>query len=297
MRSAIAGRGERHLLLPATGSSRCAGCAGIDHGLQQADLPIGGGVDLLRLRRGYGWIITEMLSSARRLPASTETFCHSSSVMNGISGCASRSAASSTRTSVRRVPRCCASLPRLRAAPWRARGTSRSTRSRRSYKSRWRRCRDGTAEALGDCGLGALQLADDPAVDRGQLHRQRLVQPAVASLGVHQHEAGRVPQLVAEVAIALAALQVEVDVAPERGVGGHREAQRVGAVGRRCPRESACARLRRDLRRILGLAQAGRVLLDQRLEVMPSMMSIGSSVLPSLFDIFLPSASRTMPWM
>ena len=43
------------------------------------------------------------------LPASGATFCHSSSVMNGMIGCARRKAVSSTRTSVRRVPRCTAS--------------------------------------------------------------------------------------------------------------------------------------------------------------------------------------------
>ncbi len=46
-----------------------------------------------------------------RLPASDRTFCHSSSVMKGMIGCARRSAVSSTRTRVRRVPRWAASLP------------------------------------------------------------------------------------------------------------------------------------------------------------------------------------------
>src|SRR3546814_4510257 len=49
-------------------------------------------------------------------------------------------------------------------------------------------------------------------------------------LGVHQHETRGVPQLVAEVAIAFAALQVEVDIASQRCVGGHGEAQCIGAV-------------------------------------------------------------------
>ena len=52
------------------------------------------------------------------------------------------------------------------------------------------------------------------------------------TVGIHQHKAGRVPQLVAEVAIAIAAAEVEIDVAPERRVTRHREAQRIGAVGR-----------------------------------------------------------------
>ncbi len=45
------------------------------------------------------------------LPASGATFCHSSSVMKGMIGCASRKIASSTRTSVRRVARCWPSEP------------------------------------------------------------------------------------------------------------------------------------------------------------------------------------------
>ena len=45
------------------------------------------------------------------LPASGATFCHSSSVMKGMIGCARRSVVSSTRTRVRRVARCWASLP------------------------------------------------------------------------------------------------------------------------------------------------------------------------------------------
>ena len=43
-------------------------------------------------------------------PASGATICHSSSVMNGITGCASRNIVSSTRTSVRRVARWRAAL-------------------------------------------------------------------------------------------------------------------------------------------------------------------------------------------
>src|SRR2546427_12041242 len=56
-------------------------------------------------------------------------------------------------------------------------------------------------------------------------------QAAVMAFAVHQHEAAGVPQLVAEVAVALAALAVEVDGAAQRGQGREGEAQRVGAVG------------------------------------------------------------------
>ncbi|CFN71229.1 Uncharacterised protein [Bordetella pertussis] len=45
------------------------------------------------------------------MPATSATFCHSSSVMNGMTGWARRSTASSTRISVRRVPSCWAGVP------------------------------------------------------------------------------------------------------------------------------------------------------------------------------------------
>ncbi len=63
---------------------------------------------------GCGKGATMTLSPA--LPASGATFCHSSSVMKGMIGCARRRVASSTRISVRRVARCSASLPRASCA-------------------------------------------------------------------------------------------------------------------------------------------------------------------------------------
>ena len=86
-------------------------------------------------------------------------------------------------------------------------------------------------EALRDLGLGALQPRDDPAVDEGELDGRVRVEPGVLALAVHQHEARGVPELVAEAAVALAALQVEVERAPVGGERGEGEAQRVGAVG------------------------------------------------------------------
>ena len=50
------------------------------------------------------------------LPASGATGCHSSSVMNGMNGCASRSVASSSRTSTERVPRAAAWSPAASAS-------------------------------------------------------------------------------------------------------------------------------------------------------------------------------------
>ena len=59
-----------------------------------------------------------------------------------------------------------------------------------------------------------------------------LFEAAVLALAVHQHEAAGVPELVAKVAVALAALGIEVDAAPQRGQRGKGKAQRIGAKGR-----------------------------------------------------------------
>src|SRR5947207_3010007 len=69
----------------------------------------------------------------------------------------------------------------------------------------------GLGGAVHRLGVGALRAADGPAVPFGQLDARRFILPAVLAFGVHQHEARGVPQLVAEVAVALAAVQVEVE--------------------------------------------------------------------------------------
>jgi hypothetical protein len=80
---------------------------------------------------------------------------------------------------------------------------------------------------LRDFLLDLLQAADDPAVGLGEVEmggvagiRSRFYvgrEAAVLPFAVHQHEARGVPQLVAEVAVTLAALHVELDVATRRG--------------------------------------------------------------------------------
>jgi len=55
---------------------------------------------------------------------------------------------------------------------------------------------------------------------------------AILAFGIHQHEAGGVPQLVAEIAITLATAEIEVDIAAQRCQRGKREAQRIGAERR-----------------------------------------------------------------
>ena len=143
------------------------------------------------------------------------------------------------------------------------------------------RLRDGVepvfGEALLDCGFDALQLASDPAVGlredevvverltRRALGLGVLGEAAVLALAVHQHEAGRVPELVAEVAVALAALGVEVDVAAKAGERAEGEAQRVGAEAGNAVRELGGGVLA-HARRCLRPTQAGRALLEQRLE-------------------------------
>ena len=57
------------------------------------------------------------------------------------------------------------------------------------------------------------------------------LEAAVLAFAVHQHKAGGVPQLVAKVAITLAALAVKVDAAAQAGQRSKGEAQRVGAIG------------------------------------------------------------------
>jgi hypothetical protein len=86
--------------------------------------------------------------------------------------------------------------------------------------------------------------------------------PQVLALDVHQHEAGGVPQLVAEVAVALAAAHVELDVAARAGEAGEGEAQGVGAEGGDAVGEFL-ARLLLDAGGLLGVHQAGGALGHQ----------------------------------
>jgi len=82
---------------------------------------------------------------------------------------------------------------------------------------------------------------------------------------IHERKTAGIPQLVAEVAVALAALGVEVDAAAQRGQRGEGEAQRVGAVGRDAFGEFLFGLLA-HLGRGLGLAQAVGALFEQGFE-------------------------------
>ena len=98
-------------------------------------------------------------------------------------------------------------------------------------------------KAACDVGLHLLQQRADPAVAGAEVQVTLggatgfalcfgvLAQTTVLSFAVHQHKAGGVPELVAEVAIALAALGIKVDAAAQRGQRGKGEAQRIRAKG------------------------------------------------------------------
>ena len=155
--------------------------------------------------------------------------------------------ASSTRISVRRVPRCCAASP-----VWIC------TLAISRYQSQIL-VPDELVDGVGDVveavlGEALARRRLPRAAAREMIQRSAwlklssrgraaglaspcvLAQAAVLAFAIHQHEARGVPELVAEVAVALAALGVEVDVAAQRGQRGEGEAQRVGAEGRGCPR-------------------------------------------------------------
>src|SRR5262249_42429613 len=79
--------------------------------------------------------------------------------------------------------------------------------------------------------LNMLEVRDYPAVRYGQGRWLQPIEADVLALDIHEHEARRVPKLVAEVAVALAARKIEVERSPESGETGEGEAHRVGAEG------------------------------------------------------------------
>ena len=118
-------------------------------------------------------------------------------------------------------------------------------------------------EAVGGQGLlaGGDQAAGagaNPAVRQAGLRRALQIVPA----RMHQHEPGRIPQLVAEIAVAFGAAEVEAQVPPGGGEGAEGEAQGVRAVGRDALREIP-AGVPFDAGRHLRLRQVLGALLDQ----------------------------------
>ena len=92
-----------------------------------------------------------------------------------------------------------------------------------------------------------------------------VLQSAVLALAVHQHEARGVPQLVAEIAVTLAAAQIEIQRAREGRKRCEGEAQRIGAEGRECLRV-ILAHVFLDLLLVLGAQQTDRGLRNQVFE-------------------------------
>ncbi len=199
------------------------------------------------------------------LPASGATFCHSSSVMNGMIGCARRSVVSSTRTSVRRVPRCCVSLPFWSCTFANSTYQSQYSSHTNSYTARAARSKRYSRNARCICSSARCRIETIQRSASTTARRERLVDPRVLALAVHQHEPRGIPELVAEISIAFAAGEVELDVAAVGRQAREGEAQRVGAEGRYAFGELAARRLL-DLAGLLRVHEAVGTLLDQCVE-------------------------------
>ena len=118
-------------------------------------------------------------------------------------------------------------------------------------------------ELAGHFGFGALQLRDDPAIRQAQFNGFAVLAAVFAFV---QHVARRVPDLVAEVAIAFDAAHVELDVATGGGQRAEGEAQGVGAVAGDAVGELV-AGLLLDLFRQFRLHQARGAFLHQGFQV------------------------------
>ena len=120
------------------------------------------------------------------------------------------------------------------------------------------------ADGLVHAGDGGLEAVANPAVGGGELDGAG--QAAVLVLGIHEDVTRGVPQLVAEVAVALGAAQVELDVAAGAGQGGEGEAQGIGAEAGDAVGEVGAGGLG-DLVRQVGLHHAAGALGDQGLQL------------------------------
>src|SRR6185436_3221392 len=109
------------------------------------------------------------------------------------------------------------------------------------------------------------QPRTDPAVS-GRVRDFSALLSAVLALSVHQHVARRVPQLVAEVLVAIDAAEIEADVAPDRRERAQRETQSVGTVRGDAVRK-LLARVLLDALAQVQLLETGGALGDQRLDV------------------------------
>ena len=83
-------------------------------------------------------------------------------------------------------------------------------------------------QRLGSCGDHLPGPGANPAIGQAGLPGSR----QILALGVHQHEPRRVPELVAEIAVALGAGEVKAHVPAGGRQGAKGEAQGIGAIGR-----------------------------------------------------------------
>ena len=139
----------------------------------------------------------------RRCPGAARRCRHSSSVTNGISGCSRRSSASSTCSSVWRV----LSAAAASLAVERGLGEFDEPVAELVPGEFVQRLREQVEAIRGEVRCG---LAPRPAPGaRGSSARHRCAAAArprtPVAFGVHQHEARGVPQLVAEILVALGA--------------------------------------------------------------------------------------------
>src|SRR3569832_1151175 len=109
----------------------------------------------------------------------------------------------------------------------------------------------------------ALQTRAYPAIGEAEFE---VAFAAIVSFGVHQYVTRGVPELVAEVAIALDAAEVDLDVAARGRERGKGIAKRIGAEGG-AAYGKILARGLLDLFCHLGLHEAARAFLDERFEI------------------------------
>ena len=91
-----------------------------------------------------------------------------------------------------------------------------------------------------------------------------LLQTTVMAFTIHQHKPGGIPELVAEIAVALTTLAVEIDAAAQGRQRRESESQRIGAISGDALGEFFLG-VFTHLRRRLGLAQTLAALLEQGL--------------------------------
>ena len=121
-------------------------------------------------------------------------------------------------------------------------------------------------ELLTNFRFGTLQQADHPAIGSREVQVSISgVDAAILVFSVHQHKACGIPQLVAEVAIPLAARQIKLDIAAGASQGGKSKAQRIGAETRNAFREFL-ARFLLDALRLLRIHQTEGAFLDQLIQ-------------------------------